>query len=130
MQRGQSRSASPKMVRDSQSCGTGEAAFPRAENRLRKIVAEGAVCLLVVQLHPCYFGSHMRYLLAILCPPLAVLVSGRRVDAFLNLILTLCGWIPGVIHAFIVVNTYLSGRRANFTVDQMRAYRLNSVLRK
>lgn len=46
----------------------------------------------------------MMYLLAILCPPLAVLIVGKPVQAFLNLILTILLWLPGAIHAILVVN--------------------------
>ena len=43
------------------------------------------------------------YILAILFPPLAVLMSGRILGTLLNIILTLCFYIPGLIHAWIVV---------------------------
>lgn len=43
------------------------------------------------------------YLLAVILPPLAVLFAGKPFQAFLNLILTLIGWVPGVIHAILVV---------------------------
>lgn len=46
----------------------------------------------------------MKYLLCILLPPLAVLLTSRPFSALLNLLLTLCFWVPGVIHAMIVVN--------------------------
>lgn len=45
----------------------------------------------------------MLYLLAILVPPLAVLLVGKPVQAVLNLILTLFFWFPGAIHAVLVV---------------------------
>ena len=48
----------------------------------------------------------MRYLLAILLPPVAVLLCGRPVTALLNLVLTLLGWIPGMIHALVIVADY------------------------
>lgn len=41
----------------------------------------------------------MRYLLSFICPPAAVLVYGRRRQLLLNVLLTLCFWIPGSIHA-------------------------------
>lgn len=46
----------------------------------------------------------MMYLLAILLPPVAVLLSGKPVQAVLNFILCIFFWIPGVIHAILVVN--------------------------
>ncbi|MFA8439343.1 YqaE/Pmp3 family membrane protein [Pueribacillus sp. YX66] len=45
----------------------------------------------------------MMYLLAILLPPLAVLLVGKPFQALLNLLLTLLGWLPGAIHAILVV---------------------------
>ena len=41
----------------------------------------------------------MHYLFAILLPPVAVLLCGKPFLAILNLLLTLCFWIPGVVHA-------------------------------
>ena len=53
----------------------------------------------------------MRYFIAIICPPAAVLLCGKPFQAVLNLILTLCFWIPGVVHALFVVNSHLADRR-------------------
>ncbi|MFB6366414.1 YqaE/Pmp3 family membrane protein [Paenibacillus elgii] len=44
------------------------------------------------------------YLLAILLPPVAVLFCGKPIQALLNFILTLFFWLPGVIHACLVVH--------------------------
>jgi len=41
-----------------------------------------------------------------------VLLTGRIASFFLSLILTLLGWIPGVIHACLVVNDYHAEQRA------------------
>lgn len=49
-------------------------------------------------------NSFMLYLLAIICPPLAVLFAGKPGQAFINLILTLCFYVPGLIHAILVIN--------------------------
>jgi uncharacterized membrane protein YqaE (UPF0057 family) len=54
----------------------------------------------------------MRYLLAIILPPLAVLLCGKPLQAILNLVLTLCLWVPGVVHALFVVNSHLADVRA------------------
>lgn len=54
----------------------------------------------------------MMYLLAILLPPVAVLLSGKPVQAVLNLILCIFLWIPGVIHAILVVNEKKADKRA------------------
>jgi uncharacterized membrane protein YqaE (UPF0057 family) len=53
----------------------------------------------------------MRYLLAIILPPVAVLLCGKPFLAILNLLLTLCFWVPGVIHALFVVNSHLADVR-------------------
>jgi len=45
----------------------------------------------------------MYYIIAILLPPLAVLMSGRILGTLLNVVLTLCFYFPGLIHAWIVV---------------------------
>lgn len=53
----------------------------------------------------------MKYLLCIILPPVACLAVNRKGAFVLNLILTLCLWIPGVIHAFMVVNGAENDRR-------------------
>jgi uncharacterized membrane protein YqaE (UPF0057 family) len=53
----------------------------------------------------------MRYLLAIILPPAAVLLCGKPFQAILNLVLTLCLWVPGVLHALFVVNSHLADKR-------------------
>ncbi|MHB0884149.1 YqaE/Pmp3 family membrane protein [Paenibacillus sp. SEL1] len=53
----------------------------------------------------------MRYLLAILIPPLAVLLCGKPGQAILNFILCLFFFIPGVIHALVVVNSHKADKR-------------------
>lgn len=45
----------------------------------------------------------MLYILAIFLPPLAVLFTGRFGSFLLNILLTLLGYIPGLIHAVIVI---------------------------
>lgn len=53
----------------------------------------------------------MRYFLCIIFPPLAVLTTGKMGAFLLSVILTICLWIPGIIHAILVVNNYYSERR-------------------
>ena len=53
----------------------------------------------------------MRYLLAILLPPIAVLTCGRPFVAILNFILTLLFWLPGAVHALFVVSDYKADQR-------------------
>lgn len=63
----------------------------------------------------------MLYLLAILLPPVAVLFCGKPFQAVINLLLTLCLWVPGVVHAILVVGSHKADQRTN---------RLISVLKK
>lgn len=53
----------------------------------------------------------MLYLLAILLPPVAVLVAGKPVQAVLNIFLTLMLWVPGMIHAIMVISSYHADKR-------------------
>lgn len=62
----------------------------------------------------------MRYFLCIIFPPLAVLTTGRIGAFILSCILTICLWIPGVIHAILVTNDYYEERRHR---QMMRAVR-------
>ena len=55
----------------------------------------------------------MRYLIAILLPPLAVLLCGRPFQALVNVVLTIFFWIPGMIHALLIVNGYYEDRRTD-----------------
>ena len=53
----------------------------------------------------------MLFFLCVLLPPVAVLLTGRLGSFFLSLLLTLLGWLPGVIHAFFVVTDYKNEKR-------------------
>ena len=55
----------------------------------------------------------MRYIIAIILPPLAVLLCGKPFQFLLNILLTLMFWIPGVIHALCVVNSHLADKRTD-----------------
>ncbi|GGD07070.1 YqaE/Pmp3 family membrane protein [Pontibacillus salipaludis] len=54
----------------------------------------------------------MLYLLAILLPPVAVLLVGKPFQAIINLLLTILGVIPGAIHAVLVVKDHKDDKRA------------------
>lgn len=62
----------------------------------------------------------MLYLLAILLPPVAVLLTGRPFQALLNLFLTLLLWVPGAVHAILIVNEHKANQRADRIAKQMR----------
>jgi uncharacterized membrane protein YqaE (UPF0057 family) len=51
------------------------------------------------------------YLIAIIFPPLAVLLAGKPIQAVLNLVLTLFFYIPGLIHAILVVHDKKADKR-------------------
>lgn len=67
---------------------------------------------------------------AIFCPPLAVLLCGKPGQALLNVMLTLCFWIPGVIHAQWVVNNAPVEKGSRKTAGDLRQYRINSIIKK
>jgi uncharacterized membrane protein YqaE (UPF0057 family) len=62
----------------------------------------------------------MLYLVAVVLPPLAVLLCGKPFQALLSIPLSLLGWVPGVIHALFVVNNHYADERAN---RMMRSWR-------
>lgn len=53
----------------------------------------------------------MRRLLAIVCPPLAVLLCGKPISAVLNAFLCVFFWLPGVFHAWAVVDDLFQDKR-------------------
>ena len=67
----------------------------------------------------------MRYLLAIILPPIAVLLCGTPVQAILNLLLTILFWIPGVVHALFVVHSYLADKRTDRVLEAVEKSRKN-----
>lgn len=46
----------------------------------------------------------MLYLLAIILPPVAVLLRGKPIQALINLGLCLIFWVPAIVHAWIIIN--------------------------
>ena len=54
----------------------------------------------------------MLYFLAIIAPPFAVAATGRPFLALLNVPLTIAGWLPGVLHAVLVVHDHKADERA------------------
>jgi uncharacterized membrane protein YqaE (UPF0057 family) len=65
----------------------------------------------------------MRYLIAILLPPLAVLLCGKPLQTLLNLVLTCFFWIPGVVHALFIVNETIADERQGRLIKEMRRNR-------
>lgn len=65
----------------------------------------------------------MLYLLAILIPPLAVLLCGKPVQFLLNLLLCLFFWIPGIVHAILVVHDHRADERTKEIVEAIKRNR-------
>lgn len=52
-------------------------------------------------------ADFLRIVLAIILPPLGVFLEvGLGKHFWLNILLTILGWLPGVIHAFYVIAKY------------------------
>ncbi|QDT41679.1 Proteolipid membrane potential modulator [Gimesia alba] len=50
------------------------------------------------------FADVLRIILAIILPPVGVLLQvGLGMHFWLNIVLTLCGYIPGLVHAVWVI---------------------------
>lgn len=65
----------------------------------------------------------MLYLLAIILPPLAVLLAGKPGQALLNLGLTCLLWVPGVVHALLVVSSHNADKRNDKLIRAMERTR-------
>jgi uncharacterized membrane protein YqaE (UPF0057 family) len=61
----------------------------------------------------------MLYLVAILVPPLAVLLCGKPFQALLNILLTVLIYFPGMIHAILVVNNHYADQRTKKIVKAL-----------
>ncbi|MEI9896159.1 MAG: YqaE/Pmp3 family membrane protein [Chthoniobacter sp.] len=62
----------------------------------------------------------MLFFLCVVCPPLAVLLTGRMGSFLLSLVLTFFGWLPGVIHAFFIVSDYKNEERLRQIARDLR----------
>jgi uncharacterized membrane protein YqaE (UPF0057 family) len=60
------------------------------------------------------------YLLAVVLPPLAVLLCGKPLQAVLNFFLTLMLWVPGMIHALLVAHNHYADKRQERMIKAMR----------
>jgi uncharacterized membrane protein YqaE (UPF0057 family) len=66
----------------------------------------------------------MLYLIAVVLPPLAVLLCGKPFQALLSIPLTLLGWAPGVIHALFVVSNHYAEKRNDRLIRAVERNRL------
>lgn len=62
----------------------------------------------------------MRYFLCFVCPPLAVLSTGRIIGTFVSGALTLFYWVPGVIHALLCVRDFNQQHQTKKIIRVMR----------
>jgi len=62
----------------------------------------------------------MLFFLCVVLPPLAVFFTGRMGSFLLSLVLTLLGWLPGVIHAFFVVSDYKNEKRLRAIAEDLK----------
>jgi uncharacterized membrane protein YqaE (UPF0057 family) len=62
----------------------------------------------------------MRYFLAIVLPPVAVILCGRPIQFALNVLLTLCFWVPGAVHALLVVKDHKDNKRTKTLARALR----------
>lgn len=69
---------------------------------------------------PAPYNVGMLYLVAILLPPVAVLLVGKPFQALINLILTLLFYVPGAVHACLVVHEHYNDKRAKRIIAAMR----------
>ncbi|MFJ7933711.1 YqaE/Pmp3 family membrane protein [Sporosarcina sp. NPDC096371] len=65
----------------------------------------------------------MRYLLCLL-PPLAILSCKKPGQFIINCILSLCFYIPGIIHAVLVVNQYNADKRNDKLIKAIQQQRI------
>jgi uncharacterized membrane protein YqaE (UPF0057 family) len=62
----------------------------------------------------------MLFFFCVVLPPLAVFLTGRMGSFLLSLLLTLLGWLPGVIHAFFVVSDYKNEKRLRAIAESLK----------
>lgn len=62
----------------------------------------------------------MLYAVALILPPLAVLLCGKPFQALLNIFLCLLVIVPGVVHALFVVHNYYADQRNQRLVQALQ----------
>lgn len=62
----------------------------------------------------------MLYIVAFFLPPVAVLLSGKPIQALINFFLCFLFWIPAVIHALLVVRDHYADRRTREIVRAIK----------
>lgn len=59
----------------------------------------------------------MQYLLAVVLPPVAVLIARKPLQALLNTGLCFLLFIPGVIHAWMIVSNHYQDKRKSSLLE-------------
>lgn len=69
-----------------------------------------------------YDPTEMTYLIAILFPPIAMLLVGKPLQALICFILqiTILGWIPAAIWACLVVSSHQADKRTDRLIKETR----------
>lgn len=62
-------------------------------------------------------------LLAILLPPIAVLMRGKPIEAVICFILTCAFWLPGMFYAIWIVNNDEADKRNKSLIREMQKQR-------
>jgi uncharacterized membrane protein YqaE (UPF0057 family) len=63
----------------------------------------------------------MRYLIAVVLPPAAVLLCRRPGQLPVNVLLTACLWLPGSIHALLLARAAAARERTDRLADAVLA---------
>lgn len=63
----------------------------------------------------------MRYLLAFVLPPVALLLCGEKRGLWANVPLTACLWLPGIVHALWIVHRTAEGERTDRVAEVVLA---------
>ncbi|MFZ1080293.1 MAG: YqaE/Pmp3 family membrane protein [Candidatus Kryptoniota bacterium] len=64
----------------------------------------------------------MLYILAFLLPPIAVLLSGKPIQALLNFFLCFLLWVPAVAHALLVVHDHYEDKRTRRIIKAINSH--------
>lgn len=62
----------------------------------------------------------MLYLVAVILPPVAVLLAGKPFQALLSIPLTLLFYVPGIVHALFVVHNHYADQRTDRLIRATR----------
>lgn len=64
----------------------------------------------------------MSLLISLLCPPMAVAMTGQAWQVGLNMLLTICFYVPGLIHALFITRHHQLERRHALVLASIDRY--------